>query len=261
MSDVSRETPEPAPPAPSEAQGVFPVDRLPLIEAYAQRLASDGVVRGLIGPRETSRLWTRHLLNSAVLAEVVPVGATVADVGSGAGLPGIPLAIARPDLEVTLVEPLLRRATFLQELVDDLGLTSVRVVRSRAEDLHRSDDVAPGFGVVTSRAVSALPQLLEWCMPLVSPTGVMLALKGSTAAAEVAEAARALALWGCARPSIVELGSGVLEETTYAVQVAWNDPSSVSWPARRTSGSARPSGRAPRPRSSSSRSSRRRRPS
>lgn len=261
MSDVSRETPEPAPPAPAEAQGVFPVDRLPLIEAYAERLASDGVIRGLIGPRETPRLWTRHILNSAVLAEVVTAGATVADVGSGAGLPGIPLAIARPDVTVTLIEPLLRRATFLQELVDDLGLGSVHVLRSRAEDLHRSAEIAPGFDVVTSRAVSALPQLLDWCMPLVAPSGVMLAIKGSTAAAEVTEAARALALWGCARPTIVELGAGVLDETTFAVQVAWEDPSSVSWPARRTSGSARPSRGAPRSRSSSARPPRRRRPS
>ena len=118
MSDVSRETP----PAPESARGVFPVDRLPLAERYAELLATEGVVRGLIGPREAPRLWDRHLLNCAVLAELMPDGASVCDIGSGAGLPGLVLAIARPDLRVTLVEPLLRRTTFLDEVVAELDL-------------------------------------------------------------------------------------------------------------------------------------------
>jgi 16S rRNA (guanine527-N7)-methyltransferase len=220
---------------------VFPVERMELAQAYADRLASDGVIRGLIGPRETPRLWTRHILNSAILAEMVAPGASVADVGSGAGLPGIPLAIARPDVTVTLIEPLLRRATFLQELVTDLALTSVTVIRARAEDLHRSVDLAPGFTLVTSRAVSALPQLVDWSMPLVAPTGSMVALKGLTASDEVVAASEVLRAWGCADPVVHQLGVGVLSETTNAIQVAWDDPSSVSWPARRGSRPARTS--------------------
>lgn len=222
---------------------MFPVGRMDLAVAYADLLATEGVVRGLIGPRETPRLWTRHILNSAVLADAVPAGATVADVGSGAGLPGIPLAIARPDLSVTLIEPLLRRATFLQEAVDRLGLAQVTVLRSRGEDLHRSEVVAPGFDVVTSRAVSALPQLLDWCMPLVKPTGAAVALKGATAVDEVRGASRELTAWGCAAPVVLTLGADVLEEVTFAVQVRWSDPASVTWPARRRGATSK--GRAP----------------
>ena len=112
-----------APPPPPAARRVFAVGRLELAERYAELLATEGVVRGLIGPRECARLWDRHLLNCAVLEELIPSGASVCDIGSGAGLPGLVLAIARPDLAVTLVEPLLRRTTFLEEVVADLGLT------------------------------------------------------------------------------------------------------------------------------------------
>lgn len=232
MSDVSRETPALAPPAPVEAQGVFPVDRMPLAQRYAGLLASAGVERGLIGPRETPRLWSRHLLNSAVLAEAVPAGASVADVGSGAGLPGVPLAIARPDVSVTLIEPLLRRATFLDEVVADLGLSNVSVIRARGEDLHASDDLEPGFDVVTSRAVAALSQLLDWCMPLVAPGGAMVALKGSSVGDELAGAERTLSAWGCTPPVVTVLGTH-LPEQTHAVTVRWADPGVVTWPARR----------------------------
>ncbi|MCW2816416.1 MAG: rRNA m(7)G-527 methyltransferase [Nocardioides sp.] len=212
---------------------MFPVERLPLAEAYAEHLASAGVVRGLIGPRETPRLWDRHLLNSAVLAQVVPDGASVADVGSGAGLPGIPLAIARPDLRVVLIEPLLRRATFLTEVVDALGLDNVEVLRGRAEELHRSADLAPGFDVVTSRAVAGLGQLVDWCMPLVHAHGVLLGLKGSSVRDELDGARRTLTSWGCSEPEVVELGADLLTESTFAVRIAWSDPTSVGWPARR----------------------------
>src|SRR3954466_4839277 len=130
--EVSRETPS----APDVARRVFPSERMPLAERYAELLATDGVVRGLIGPREATRLWERHLVNCALLAGQLPAGATVCDVGSGAGLPGVVLAIARPDVRVTLVEPLLRRTTFLEEAVHDLGLETVEVVRGRADALH-----------------------------------------------------------------------------------------------------------------------------
>ncbi len=157
--------------------------RLPLAERYAGWLADAGVVRGLIGPREVPRLWERHLLNCAVVTDAIPDGATVADIGSGAGLPGLVLALRRPDLRVTLVEPLLRRTTFLEEVVSDLGLDQVEVVRGRAEELHGTRE----FDVVTSRAVAPLEKLLGWCLPLCGPSGIVLAMKGSSAAEEVAQ--------------------------------------------------------------------------
>ncbi|WP_286930700.1 MULTISPECIES: 16S rRNA (guanine(527)-N(7))-methyltransferase RsmG [Aeromicrobium] len=160
-------------------------ERLPLAERYAELLATSGVERGLIGPREVDRLWERHLFNCAAPVPRVPEGAGVADVGSGAGLPGLVWAIARPDLHVTLIEPLLRRTTWLEEVVADLGLDDqVTVLRARAEDVDQT------FDVVTSRAVAALDKLARWCMPLVKPGGLMLALKGRSAAEEV-ETARA----------------------------------------------------------------------
>lgn len=170
--DVSRETP------PSSAAGVFS-SRLPVVEQYADLLATEGVVRGLIGPREVPRLWDRHILNSAVVLPRVPQGATVADVGTGAGLPGLVWAIARPDLKVTLIEPLLRRTTFLDEAVVKLGLENVTVLRARAEDVKETYDV------VTARAVAPLDKLGRWCLPLVHKDGVLLALKGRTPEQEV----------------------------------------------------------------------------
>ena len=183
-------------------------DRLELAVAYAGWLAGAGTERGLLGPREADRLWERHLLNCAVLGELVPGGATVADLGSGAGLPGIPLALARPDLAVTLVEPLLRRATFLQEVVGDLGL-GIEVVRSRGEDLHG----LRSFGVVTSRAVAPLERLLQWSAPLAEPGGLVLALKGTTAAEEVAALGGRPRSWeslGVAPPEVLMVGRDVL---------------------------------------------------
>ena len=172
-----------APAPPATAEQVFGA-ALPLAERYVAWLASDGVTRGLIGPREVPRLWERHLLNSAVVEELVPSEATVADVGSGAGLPGLVLALVRPDLQVTLIEPLLRRATFLTEAVDLLGTANVEVVRSRAEELR-----GRRFAVVTARAVAPLTRLAGWCAPLIEPAGWMLALKGDRAEEELAEAA------------------------------------------------------------------------
>ncbi|MCD9199373.1 16S rRNA (guanine(527)-N(7))-methyltransferase RsmG [Aeromicrobium wangtongii] len=173
--------------------------RLDLAERYADILATDGVVRGLIGPREVPRIWDRHIMNSAVVVPRIPAGATVADIGTGAGLPGLVWAIARPDLTVTLVEPLLRRTTFLEEAVTSLGLDNVRVLRSRAEDVHET------FDVVTARAVAALDKLGRWCMPLVSPGGVLLALKGRSAADEIE----------AATPTLRRLGATSIVVATY----------------------------------------------
>lgn len=176
-----------APSAPAAAQGVFR-DALATATAYADLLATDGIVRGLIGPREVPRLWDRHLLNCAVVTDAVPQGATVADIGSGAGLPGVVMALRRSDLRLTLIEPLLRRTTFLEEAVDALGLTNVEVVRGRAEEWHGK----ASFDVVTSRAVAPLDRLARWSLPLVRSGGSFLAMKGSSAEAEVAAATKVL---------------------------------------------------------------------
>jgi 16S rRNA (guanine527-N7)-methyltransferase len=209
------------------ARGAFPHERLPLAERYAELLATEGVVRGLVGPREASRIWERHLLNCAVLAEAVPADASVCDIGSGAGLPGVVLAIARPDVRVTLVEPLLRRTTFLEEVVSALGLEHVTVVRGRADALHGKER----FDVVTSRAVAPLDRLLEWSMPLVAPDGALVAMKGSSAADEIDEADATLARLGAARPEVLTLGGP--ESTSTVVRVTWADPARVSWPLAR----------------------------
>jgi 16S rRNA (guanine527-N7)-methyltransferase len=214
---------QPAPPPPASAGAVFPAGRLELAERYAELLATDGVVRGLIGPREPRRLWERHLLNCAVLGELVPADATVCDIGSGAGLPGLVLSIARPDLRVTLVEPILRRTTFLEEVVSELGLEHVEVHRSRAEELHG----ARTFDVVTSRAVAPLERLLGWSMPLVAPDGALVAMKGSSAAEEIEAAAKALRKHGCSTPEIHTLGEDLTDSPTTAIRVAWAEPARV----------------------------------
>jgi 16S rRNA (guanine527-N7)-methyltransferase len=190
--------------------------RLPLATEYARRLATDGVVRGLIGPREAERIWERHLLNCAALAELIPSDASVIDVGSGAGLPGIVLAVARPDLSVALVEPLARRTVFLLEVVSDLGLDNVAVTRARAEE---AVGMLPPADVVTARAVAPLDRLAAWCLPLARVGGRLLALKGATAADEVVAHRDAIARLGGGEPVIRMCGSGLLPEPTTVVEV------------------------------------------
>jgi 16S rRNA (guanine527-N7)-methyltransferase len=192
-----------APDPPPTAAAVFG-SNLERARRYAELLAGAGVERGLIGPREVDRLWDRHLLNCAAVAELVDDGERLADVGSGAGLPGIPLALARPELRVTLVEPLLRRADFLREAVAELGL-SVEVVRGRAEDRGVREQVGD-LDVVTSRAVAALDKLANWSLPLLGEGGRMLAMKGERAEQEVAEHRRALSALGAVEVKVVKCG-------------------------------------------------------
>lgn len=213
----------PLPAPPESVRGVCASERLPLLEQYAALLATDGVVRGLIGPREVPRLWDRHIANSAILTTVIPEGIMVCDVGTGAGLPGMVVAITRPDLQVTLVEPLLRRTTFLEEVVTSLELDNVEVVRGRADALHGKRT----FDLVTSRAVAPLDRLLEWSMPLVAPEGELLALKGSSVVDEIESARPVLEKYRCDEPVVIELGTGILEAPTYAVRVSWADPSAL----------------------------------
>jgi 16S rRNA (guanine527-N7)-methyltransferase len=161
--------------------------QFPQVSRYIDILSSTGVDWGLLGPREVDRLWDRHILNSAALSELIATDSTVADVGSGAGLPGIPLALLRLDLHVTLIEPLLRRSTFLAQTVEDLGVADrVKIIRSRAED-HRGS-----YDVVVARALAPLDRLVGWCNPLRTDGGLILALKGKSVADEVVAAERQL---------------------------------------------------------------------
>ncbi|MCX6395086.1 MAG: 16S rRNA (guanine(527)-N(7))-methyltransferase RsmG [Propionibacteriales bacterium] len=191
-------------------------DALPLASSYADLLATDGIVRGLIGPREVPRLWDRHLLNCAVVTDAVPQGASVADIGSGAGLPGLVMAIRRPDVHVTLIEPLLRRTSFLEEVVGVLELKNVRIRRGRAEELH---GVAT-FDVVTSRAVAPLDRLSRWSLPLVRSGGLFLAMKGSSAEDEVQAARTAIVKGGGLFLDVLELGGEFLDPPVRVVKIA-----------------------------------------
>ncbi|MFC9786750.1 16S rRNA (guanine(527)-N(7))-methyltransferase RsmG [Rhodococcus sp. NPDC127528] len=200
---------------PEAARTVFG-DRLDIARKYRDSLATDGVERGLIGPREVPRLWDRHLLNCAVIGELIDEGESVVDVGSGAGLPGIPLAIARPDLRITLVEPLLRRSVYLAEFIEAAGL-DVRVVRGRAEQPGVLKE-AGGADVVTSRAVAPLEKLARWSIPLVHEHGRMLAMKGSSAAEEISRDRASLTRLGAGKLEIVECGVDILPTPTIVVR-------------------------------------------
>jgi 16S rRNA (guanine527-N7)-methyltransferase len=218
------------PPAPEQAREVFG-DRFADAVRYAELLAEAGVQRGLIGPREVPRLWERHLLNCAVLSEAVPEGVTVCDVGSGAGLPGIPLALVRDDLNITLLEPLLRRTNFLTEVVELLGLDHVTVVRGRAEEVLGK---LPPVHVVTARAVAPLDRLAAWGIPLLRPYGEMLALKGDTAEEELKAAATALSKLGAVETSILHVGEGIVDPMSTVVRVEVGEsPGGVRFAAKR----------------------------
>lgn len=192
---------------PPVATSMF-ANNLDRAERYAAILAGAGVERGLIGPREVDRIWERHILNSAAIAELMAAGERIADIGSGAGLPGIPLALARPDVTVTLIEPLLRRSDFLAEVVDDLGL-DVAVIRGRAEEPAVREQVGE-MDAVASRAVASLDKLARWSMPLLRPDGRMLALKGERAESEMAEHRRVMAGLGAVDVRLVTCGADYL---------------------------------------------------
>ncbi|GAA4051477.1 MULTISPECIES: 16S rRNA (guanine(527)-N(7))-methyltransferase RsmG [Arthrobacter] len=193
-------------------------DRLGLAQRYVEHLATSGTERGLIGPREVPRLWSRHVLNCAVIESAIAHGSHVADVGSGAGLPGLCLAIARPDLELTLIEPLERRVIWLQEVVDDLGLDNVTVMRTRAELAVGMVDA----DVVTARAVSALSKLAGLTIPLLNGKGEVVAIKGRSAAEEIEQAAKVVRKLGGVETSVVVCGQELLEEPTTVVRIVVN---------------------------------------
>lgn len=229
----------PAPAAPPAAATVFG-DRLPLAERYAAHLADTGISHGLVGPREVPRLWERHILNCAVVAEVMALEARVIDVGSGAGLPGLCIALARPDLSITLVEPMERRTAWLEMVVADLGLDAVTVRRARAEEVHGELEV----DIVTARAVAALDKLARWCLPLVRPGGRLVAMKGSSAEREITEARTVLRRLHATDASVRVCGADVLEVPTTVVVVE----KSADVPASASPASSTPASRSQRSR-------------
>jgi 16S rRNA (guanine527-N7)-methyltransferase len=200
---------------PAAAAAIFG-SGIDLARAYTQRLAADSETFGLLGPRELPRIWSRHVINSALLSELVPDESLVADVGSGAGLPGIPMAIAQPRAHFTLIEPMERRANWLLSVVNDLGIKNVDVIRARAEEVSRTD-----FDIVTARAVAALDKLLKLLTPLTRGSNLktVLALKGSRAPEEIAEAKPRLQRLGFGEPEIMTLGLGKAPETATVVRI------------------------------------------
>lgn len=206
--------------------------------AFAELLATTGVEHGLIGPREVPRLWERHILNCAILGRVLDHGVALGDIGSGAGLPGLAVAIARPDLDVHLIEPLARRTTWLNTAVDELGLANVTVHRGRAESLAGQ----MRFDVMTARAVARLGRLAEWSAPLLVAGGELVALKGASAEQELADDLREIEAVGGEDPRIEVLGDGELEVPTTVVRIRFPHAESSSRQKRRGSGrrSSRP---------------------
>ncbi|WP_298889897.1 16S rRNA (guanine(527)-N(7))-methyltransferase RsmG [uncultured Serinicoccus sp.] len=206
-----------APPPPDQAREIF-AERLPVAVRYAELLATTGISHGLIGPRETDRLWDRHVVNCAVVEVLCEADAQVVDIGSGAGLPGVVLAIARPDLRLHLVEPLLRRTTWLEHAVAELGLDNVTVHRGRAQEV---DLQAP---VVTARAVASLDKLVTWGFPLLAAGGRLLALKGKAAASELEQAQPVLRRHGVRSAQVHVLAEGTAAGPVRVVEIVRPGP-------------------------------------
>lgn len=212
------------PPAAAEIFG----DNLEKAIAYHESLATDGSVRGFIGPREVPRLWDRHILNCGVIGEAMDEGISVADIGSGAGLPGIPLAIARPDLNITLIEPLLKRSVYLNEVKEALNLDNVTVVRGRAEEKVVRKQVGL-VDIVTSRAVAPLGKLATWSLPLVKIGGRMVAMKGSSVEEEIERDAKEIRKAGGTDIKVYTVGEALLSEPTTLISIRRESNHPLRW--------------------------------
>ncbi|MCM3694939.1 16S rRNA (guanine(527)-N(7))-methyltransferase RsmG [Microbacterium oleivorans] len=210
MADVSRETSEREPGAAASVFG----DRIDLARRFTQSLIAQGEERGLIGPLELPRIWTRHILNSAVAAPLFTAGWRVGDIGSGAGLPGLMLAIARPDVRWVLIEPMERRIAWLTEQKDELGLDNVEIVRARGEDWSEG----AVLDAVTARAVSAFRTLIPITAPLVRDGGELILLKGANAANEIAAAEKAIRRFRLSDVRVEPIGDGVVAEPTRVIR-------------------------------------------
>jgi 16S rRNA (guanine527-N7)-methyltransferase len=208
-------TPQTDVPAPPRVAQLLFADRLPVVEKYVALLATAGMERGLIGPREVPRLWERHILNSAVVADLIGRERKVIDLGSGAGLPGMAVAILRPDLSMVLLEPLLRRSQFLAEALETLQLRNVSCRRSRAEDVAGQVSA----DVVLARAVAPLDRLARWALPLLVDGGELLAIKGQAGADEAAAADTTMRRLGAQHVDVVVVGESVVQPPTTVVRV------------------------------------------
>lgn len=186
------------------------------LEKFAEMLLAEGELRGLIGPREVGRLWSRHIVNSFAVVPFMPEAGTVADLGSGAGFPGIVVAVVRPDLDVVLIEPMERRCEWLSDVVGELGLENVTIRMARAEELHGEFTAK----VVTARAVAALDKLARWAMPLVAPGGQLVALKGERARDEVEKAQKVLRKFKAKSAEVHDVTSALDGDTTRVVVVS-----------------------------------------
>ncbi len=197
--------------------------QLPQARRYAELLVTAGLERGLLGPREADRIWDRHLLNCAVVGELIPPGKRVIDAGSGAGLPGLVLAIARPDLRIVLLDAQERRVTFLRECVDVLGLAEVEIHRGRAEDpaTRKAIGVAD---IVTARALAPLDRLAHWCLPLTRIGGRVLAIKGASASDEAQRHHDSICRYGANRVTVRRCGVGRIDPPTTVVEVVRGNP-------------------------------------
>ena len=211
MAGVSRETDVPDP----DLVAFWFGEASPLVATYVDLLTGEGVRRGILGPREAARVWHRHILNCVVVHPLIDEGASVGDLGSGAGLPGVVLALARPDLAVSLIEPLLRRSSFLRETVEILAVPNMHVVRARAEELVGK----VGFDVVTARAVAPIDRLARWALPLCRPGGELLAIKGSGVHNELTAAAPILARLGAGPITVESCGVGVVDPATVVARI------------------------------------------
>lgn len=199
------------PPAPDAVRTVFgPYE--PVAARYAEALATTGITHGLIGPREIERVWDRHVLNCAVVASLIPDEATVVDVGSGAGLPGLALAIARPDVTMYLVEPMARRIAWLDDTIARLGLPNVSTRRGRADEVDVSGTV------VTARAVAKLSTLAQWTAAVADEGALLLALKGASAQAELDRDRKAAARVGWTDLEVLTVGEEVVDPPTTVVR-------------------------------------------
>ena len=202
---------------PAAAELVFG-DSIAVARQFTHNLAQLGEELGLIGPLEYPRLWTRHILNCAIMAPLLTADGVVGDVGSGAGLPGLVLAIARPDVELVLIEPMERRVAWLNSQIAELGLENVTVLRERAEDVR----IGEGFDQVTARAVSALKTLIPLTVPLVRSGGEIVVMKGKSAEVEIEAAAKQIRTYRLQNVEILTLGEGILTEVTRVVRATVN---------------------------------------
>lgn len=201
---------------PSGGSSFFGEATWALFSTFAQMIADEGELRGLVGPRELERLWSRHLLNSATVLDFVPERASVADVGSGAGFPGVVIAMARPSCQVTLIESMEKRCEWLTYVSRALDLKNVTIVNGRAEEMPKNSH----FDIVTARAVAPLKKLIPWTLPLVKPQGKVAALKGARVYSEIDDATQQLRQYGAAWADVHEVETFGTHEETWILEIA-----------------------------------------